>query len=370
MRKCLEIIWKSGGITKPGLAVQSGLTPVTAHKFINELFEIGIVSETGVSDAQLGKKALVYGINPGYGCFIGVNIYNRVITASAFDFRMKALHVETGPFPGEYSEAAFDMLCAAASGLIARAGRPILGIGVTLSGPIDFQRGIAMNCMDMKGWNNIPLKQMLEKRLGIPAVVENDVNASSIALKWLMAPKNCFAFVGISSGVGIGLMVNNEVYRGPNSNAGELGHATITPRGKLCRCGNRGCIEEYVSDDGILEESGCASLDDVVAEARKGSPAVQEVLRNKCEYIAILLDFVVKAYDPNVIYLNSEWMNRLPQYFGMLSDAVYAKSQWLGRERLDIALLERFDEPLQAVKGPAYAIFDNYLNNGCFKQAQ
>ena len=368
IRKCLELIWNARSVTKQQLAAISSFTSVTAHKFINELEEMGLVIETGVSNSQLGKKASIYEINPKYGGFIGINIYNLVITASLFDFQMNAIYTRTATFPGVYSDKAFELICAMISKCIMLGDCPILGIGVTFSGQVDFQNGIVTNCIDMTGWNKIPLRSMLELKFKIPTVVENDVNACALALKWLKSPLNCFAIIHIFRGVGISLINNNEVYRGQNSNAGELGHTTVSLAGKLCRCGNRGCIEEFVSDSSILEESRLGAIDEVIAEAGKNNRAIHEILQNKCDYIAILVDHVIKAYDPNAIYLSSSWLGSLPSFFEKLTGSIFSKSQWLSRDSLSITLLNEREDRLLAVKGPAFTAFDCFIGNGIYNK--
>ena len=360
IRKCTALIWNCDSVTKPQLAGMSELTPVTSHKFINELAEIGFVVEAGFRSSPVGKKALTYEVNPKFGCFVAVYIYDGKITSGLFDFRLRCIFTETDSFPSEYSEQAFAFVCGKVVRAMEYSHGPVLGIGLTLSGQIDFSEGVVTHCTDMEGWNNIPLKAKMENRFAIRTVVENDVNGCAAALKWKNPPSLSSVLICISKGVGTGVVIDGRVYRGKNSFAGELGHVTVAISGKLCKCGNRGCIEEFISDCGILEESGCANMEEAIDAARENDPGITEILANRCEYISVLLDYVVKSYDPQTIYLSSSWLGELPFFFGKMSDMIFSKSNWLKRDKLSIVLLDQ-REPLLSLEGAAYSIFDYYM---------
>jgi glucokinase len=121
----------------------------------------------------------------------------------------------------------------------------IKGIGIGMPGPLDSKKGIIHNPPNLPGWKNVPIKDILRKKLGMKIIVENDVNCLALSVLKLKKSKNLIALT-LGTGVGGGIIINNKIYEG-RENAGELGHIIIDKNGYRCNCGNIGCLEEYAS---------------------------------------------------------------------------------------------------------------------------
>ena len=149
----------------------------------------------------------------------------------------------------------------------------LAGIGIGVPGFIDMDTGIIMESPNLPGWANFPVRDEIQRTLGIPVILENDANSAAMGEKWLGAGRDTdhMAMYTLGTGVGGGLVLNGRLWHGMNGMAGELGHFCIEPDGHPCGCGSRGCLEQYASATAIVRmaheaiESGQADELDKVA---------------------------------------------------------------------------------------------------------
>src|SRR3954454_18112135 len=131
-------------------------------------------------------------------------------------------------------------------------GADIIGVGVGAPGPLDTKRGIVLLTPNL-GWVNLPLRQIIHERLGLPAALDNDANCAVLGEWWMGAARGTRNAIGITIGTGIGggIIVDGKLFHGASDCAGEIGHTTIDTEGRRCKCGNYGCLEAYASGPNI-----------------------------------------------------------------------------------------------------------------------
>jgi len=135
--------------------------------------------------------------------------------------------------------------------------KDILGVGLGLPGPINVREGTVHFFPNISGWRDVNLKSILEKKLRLPVFLDNDANLMSLAESKLGAAKglkNALCLT-LGTGVGGGVIINGNIYRGSSFAAGEVGHIPINERGPRCNCGGRGCLEVYVGNQKILRQA-------------------------------------------------------------------------------------------------------------------
>src|SRR5574342_372390 len=134
-------------------------------------------------------------------------------------------------------------------------GLAVTAVGVGVPGVIQSDRGIVVKSPNFPDWNNLPIKDSLEKALNLPVTVENDANAAALGEQWrgVGCGIKSMILLTLGTGVGGGIILNNQIWQGADGMAGELGHMTIIPDGRRCGCGNTGCLEMYASARGIVE---------------------------------------------------------------------------------------------------------------------
>ena len=130
-----------------------------------------------------------------------------------------------------------------------RDSAPLVGIGIGVPGIIDMQTGLVRESPNLPDWVDYPARANIEQRLKTVVILENDANVAALGEKWLGAAKDYadVAMLTLGTGVGGGLVMGGNIWRGANGMAGEFGHTTVEPNGHLCGCGNLGCLEQYAS---------------------------------------------------------------------------------------------------------------------------
>jgi predicted NBD/HSP70 family sugar kinase len=154
---------------------------------------------------------------------------------------------------------------------------PLYGVGVGLAGVIDRAGGVVRHAT-YADWRDVDLAGLLEKRLGLPVVVDNDVNTLVANEQWFGAGRGVadMAVVSIGRGIGLGMVLDGRLYRGAAGGAGEFGHLKVAD-GPECACGGRGCLEAVIGGPAILTRTGQATLEDAAALARDGDVTAREV---------------------------------------------------------------------------------------------
>jgi glucokinase len=159
---------------------------------------------------------------------------------------------------------------------------PIAAAGVDCAGLVDGERGFLHVSPNLSGWENVPLRDIFERALGVPAIVENDANAAAYG-EWAMGAgrgMRNFVCLTLGTGVGGGIIIDGALYRGSSGFAGEIGHAVIRADGPLCGCGNRGCLEALVGARAIVERAtGMLRAAGAPGNAWGDSPTVETLSR-------------------------------------------------------------------------------------------
>ncbi|MBX7243925.1 MAG: ROK family protein [Candidatus Sumerlaeaceae bacterium] len=144
-------------------------------------------------------------------------------------------------------DGTLDSIAAQAKDLIG--SDSVVSIGMGVPGPMSSREGVVYEAPNLKGWVNVPVKKLLEEKLGIPVALSNDANAAAWGEYWVGAGRDVQSMIlfTLGTGVGGGIVLNGELYCGPDDTAGELGHMIINFDGPVCGCGSRGCLEAYAS---------------------------------------------------------------------------------------------------------------------------
>jgi predicted NBD/HSP70 family sugar kinase len=170
---------------------------------------------------------------------------------------------------------------------------------------------------------DVPLRDEAAKRLGLPVYIDNDANLVTLAELWFGGGRDLpdFAVVTIEHGIGMGLVLNHRLFRGGQGLGTELGHIKVQLDGALCRCGQRGCLEAYVSDYALVREASTAlnwtggegqsaqvMLESLFDHAKAGNQAARSIFHRAGRYLAVGLANVINLFDPNLIILSGERM--------------------------------------------------------------
>jgi glucokinase len=199
--------------------------------------------------------------------------------------------------------------------------RDLSGVGVSFGGPVDFPSGKTVTCHHLIGWENLPLRDLIAARTGLPTVMDNDANAAALGETVFGAAKGCehVLYVTVSTGIGAGLVLNGTLHRGANSMAGELGHTLVAPRGPECTCGRRGCLEAVAAGPAIAlaarkalakgEASAMRAFKPKeitarhVAEAASDDPLAAAIMEQAGEYLGLAIAGAVNLVNPEMVVI-------------------------------------------------------------------
>ncbi|MGK3108231.1 ROK family transcriptional regulator [Streptomyces sp. WAC05858] len=254
------------GVSRPELAGHTGLTPQAVSKITARLRTEGLAVEAGQRASTGGKPPAVLRLVPGARHAIGLHLDRDELTAVLVDLAGTPVAARTAPFDfGAGAEQALTAATAEVSALLADActglmetgteaggatgaaaggglGGGLLGVGVAAPGPLDHGSGVLHRVTGFPQWDGFPLRDALAERLGLPVVLDKDTNAAALGLVTAGTAPSA-AYLHLGTGLGAGLMLGGEVYRGARTDAGEFGHQVIQLDGPPCACGNRGCLE-------------------------------------------------------------------------------------------------------------------------------
>ncbi len=193
----------------------------------------------------MSERSLVAGVDIG-GTFVKVGLVRG--SSILFEERWETAAARPGPVGVEKA------IAESVRRLARRAGGRVTGVGVGVPGLVDYPSGVVRNCANLKGWNRVPLKSRLARRLRLPVMVDNDVHAMTLAEWRYGAGRNARNLVCLTLGTGVGggLVLDGKLYRGRGGPSGEIGHLWVERNGIRCPCGARGCLERYVGNQDVL----------------------------------------------------------------------------------------------------------------------
>jgi glucokinase len=188
--------------------------------------------------------------------------------------------------------------------------REIVGIGVGAPANIGPQHGVLRNLPNLRQLEGMDLKTDLSARFHIPVTLENDATAAAIGENWLGASRDVTdsIMITLGTGVGGGVIINNEALRGIDGTAGKIGHMNVEPDGVPCKCGSHGCIEQYASATALVRMGREAGLEvssslDVYRSAQSGNEAARSVFQSMGRHLGITLASLVNALNPEMIVI-------------------------------------------------------------------
>lgn len=249
--KVLEVIRRSGPISRVDIARQTKLSPTTVASLVSDLITGGWVRVVGEGESRGGRKPTLLEFNSRAGYIVAVDVTDTSLVVALTDLNARVVDKErliSHSVSGEALAALIGDTVEEVLGTGDNKEIPVVGIGVATPGLVDAAGGMVRYSLKLN-WIDMPFGQMLRQRFHIPVHIENDTNAAAIGEKWFGAgrPYENMAYVTVGSGVGAGLIVRGEVFRGFTGGAGELGHMSIDKGGERCECGNVGCLENLVA---------------------------------------------------------------------------------------------------------------------------
>jgi len=378
----LNLIRDAGSISRADIIRETRLSPTAVSALVNLLLESGFVEEAGVGQSSGGRRPILLRFNYGLRAVLSVDIGASHLNVIAMDLRGRIIarrycKHDVINDPHGTIRRVIDMI----GETLAEANlqvHQVLGIGVTIPTPLDGPQLDRMITYYMPAWEGIGPGEEIRKVYDLPIYLDNDANAGAMAEKWWGSGKeySSLAFIKLGVGVGAGLIIDGQVYRGYNGAAGEIGHTTIEPNGRLCRCGNYGCMEAYVGGPGLVEavrsdrrDAGLPplpeselSVETIVDLALQGDPICRQVVVNAGHYLGVAVANLINLINPGLIVFGGELTGAGDLLFDAVRETVQKRVLPLNRQPVEL-VTTTMGEDVVAIGAATLALQNAFLPN-------
>ncbi|MFC1878703.1 ROK family protein [Chloroflexota bacterium] len=333
MRTILQSLLQKGHVSRVELAEQLSLSSTTITNLISELLDQGIILEEQVEAPEKPRSVgrprrmlrLVPSARYAIGVHIGVGLFRVAITNLFAEIICSEMTTFDLTMPPEDVIKDIVRVIEATIDKSNIERERVIGVGVGASGLVNYEIGVNVLAPRL-GWENVPIQRIMENHLDLPVCVDNNVRAMALAEAFFGDGRGVgvLAFVYGRIGVGSGIVVNGQVFRGSGAGAGEIGHTAIIPQGgEICTCGNTGCLETLLSEpvwvrhaqnlaashpDSILAEylkleDGRSPIELIFSAASDGDELTQQFINDRSCYLGIALANLVNVLNPELIIL-------------------------------------------------------------------
>ncbi|MEV4012726.1 ROK family transcriptional regulator [Nonomuraea angiospora] len=347
----LALLGTVGPLSRSEIARRLDLSPATVTQLTRELMGHGMLEELDLKPSRGGRPAVRLGLVGSAGRALGVKVTADHLVLVDVRLDGEVLGSWERPFDPSAPDA-LDSLAGAISSVVAESSAdertpPLLGIGVGVPGSVDDQAAGTVNAPTL-GWQAMAVGDWLRRRLELPVLVENDVNALAAAERLYGRGRTHrdFLVVTIGRGVGAAIVADGRVYRGARGGAGEFGHLPVDPGGPVCGCGARGCLEAYVGAAGLLAAARAKNVHlDLPALARAaagGDAGAREVFAEAGAILGRATAGLINVVDPEVVVVLGEGTADWPLWRASF-DAALRAQLYPGRRDISVEV-ESWDD--------------------------
>ncbi len=330
-QQVFEAVRASGKVPRVELARRLGISPASVSALCSGLIADGLIEERGddvtSSDSGRGRPRVALSVRGEARYVAGLKLSDQRHSAVILDLSGRMIASAGLDRAGNIMTR--DTLIAEALDVLDRALKEagmdrsqLSSIGIGIPGIVDNEGGTVLGAPLLID-RDVRLRDDFGRAAGVPVEVDNDANLVALAELWFGAGRGRrdFAVVTIEHGVGMGLVLDHNLYRGAKGMGMELGHTTVRLDGALCRCGKRGCLEAYVADYALIREARTALnlgnrgvrspqdlLESLYDHAKAGNEAARAIFGRAGRYLALGLANVANIFDPSLILLSGDRM--------------------------------------------------------------
>lgn len=326
-KKVFSVIRNNPLLTKNAVLGFTGMTLSTLNRVMKPLLDENIVVPAGIDQSTGGRKPLLYDVNPGRFFILGIDISRTHTDMVISNLKMKLFSTRRFPMDETFlPEKTVSMITSGLEDMLLEAGirkTDLIGAGLGAVGPLDREKGILINPdhFQAPGWSDVPIKDMLEKSLGLPVFTDNGANCA-VLLESVFGHGKGYdnvAYFNCGMGIRTGAITSKNIIRTINNVEDAFGHMVIDVDGEKCYCGNYGCIECYSSAAGILKKycaevkKGRRSINkpldqidfiDICQAADQGNDLARETIMNAAMILGTGLANYINLLSPDIIILS------------------------------------------------------------------
>ncbi|TCN27483.1 ROK family protein [Mesobacillus foraminis] len=327
----LSTIIKHYPISRAKLSEITNLNKATVSLQTHSLIQKHLVSEIGVGVSNGGRKPILLVFNKNAGYAIGVELAANYIFTILIDLEGNKLFSDYLEFANESMETLKSLLIERIDLVANHAPESpygIIGIGVGVHGFVNENQTIVYT--PHSNWDKLDLKNLLEEQFHLPIFIDNEANVGAFGEKLygLIKSNESSIYVSVGTGIGLGIILNDKLYRGSNGFSGEMGHMTIESNGKKCGCGNQGCWELYASESAFYKNLSRLKNGEVIT-LEKANKMIMEndgdilmEIEKFGHYLGIGLMNLIITFNPDSIILRSNLIEANPIILKSIKKAI------------------------------------------------
>jgi glucokinase-like ROK family protein len=375
----LNTIKTQGSISRSEIARITGLSAATVSGISAELIRKGLIFEKAEGDSRGGRRPILLALNPRGGFVIGIKLMEDHAIGAITDLETTIIAKNSEDLQNNSLEDVINTLINLVNTLLSRVDiskEQLLGVGIGVAGIVDARNGVLRNSPFL-GWKDVPLEDLLHSHFRVPVYIDNDVNTLTLTEQLFGAGQGIenFLVLTVGRGVGLGIVINGQLYRGVNGGGGEFGHTVIDPNGVQCACGKNGCIEAYSSEPALLRMAAEASsrgeipqniftIEDLINIANDGNPIARSIFSQAGEKLGYGIANLINILSPEVIIISGEGIRLGDLLFapmkaeidrhvmpGLVEDTEIRFDNWeddaWARGAASLVLLELFKSPFE-----------------------
>lgn len=326
-------ILKVGMISRADLSKITELTRATISAQVADLLEDELVIETQLEHSAVGRKPIMLSLNGQAGYALGIDLDYRQVSFTLSNLlgipvTTEVMNINTDSYADIVTLLITNIKKFQKKFSDTRYG--IVGIVIAIHGLVSNEEWIQF--VPRFHWNGVDLKGDLEKGVGVEIHLENNANLSALAERvFIHHETDNLLCVALYSGIGLGMMMNQQFFRGRNGYAGEVGHMIVVPEGEPCACGNKGCFEKYASETSVFDNlARVKHVDNITYEQIKrwldeDDAHVRDIMEQFIYYLSIGLNNMINMYNPDVIVLDSELLRLFPDSLNKIRQNLHSQ---------------------------------------------
>lgn len=323
----LESIVNKGPISRADLSKALGLTKATISAIVQVLIDEHLVIEIGSAQTYKGRKPILLDLNQSGGQVISLDVSVDYITVLTSDLKGTHCFVKQYKNKGGSQEilpVLIPIIEKTIEGLPSTV-HGVIGISIGIHGVVHHNQVMFTPYYSIKEDN---LSEALSEHFHVPVYMDNEANLSVLGERTFYFNYPNIINLSVHSGIGMGILIDDQLYTGYNGYAGEFGHTIIVPDGRPCPCGNHGCFEQYASERAILIDYAKrkgneeVSIDTLIRAYQAQDSDAREVISQFVKYMAIGINNILNTFNPNLIIINSSFTMYIPDITRQIQDSL------------------------------------------------
>jgi predicted NBD/HSP70 family sugar kinase len=329
-KRIISLLLKERELTKLDISRRLDISVPTVTTIVGELIEDGIVEEAGMATSTGGRKPVIIRFLPDSRYSIGVDLgrdYVRAVLTNLDSKIIEETRKELSPITeGEVLSVTKKLIEALINSQENIEGK-LLGIGFSLPGIVN-EKELKLEVATNFRLKNISFKE-LHSYFRLPIYLENEANAGVLAESRLGIARGLsnLIYISVTEGIGGGIFINNDMYKGRDNRAGEIGHMCIMKDGRQCNCGKRGCWETYASNRALIKEYNEISeekvknISEIINKFKQGEESAISVVEDYVDNLAEGIQSLVFIFNPDYVAIGGE----ISKYSDILDDKLTNK---------------------------------------------